>query len=87
MTTNSAPVTACEKESLLQKQLYAGLLEILNERRYYYCLHAMSMNGLSEAGKEATIRWVETLAHEMRFLSEKKLEEQSKAMVWNELKQ
>lgn len=72
---------------ILHKQIYAGLFEIIKDRDlYYHSGVGSSYSHLTERGKEATIKWLNMMAHEMLELEKKELDARAKKLMWEELK-
>jgi hypothetical protein len=72
--------------SLHKKQLYAGLLEIVRDNKYYY-YSPISKNycKLTDEGKNAIIEYMEQMAPYMIEKEQQEFELRAKATVWNEL--
>jgi hypothetical protein len=66
---------------------YGGLLELINNRRYYY--HSSVGAGyshLTEEGKDAVIEFMNLVAWKMREAEEQDLDRRAKAAVIEQLK-
>ena len=73
--------------NLHNKQVYAGLFEIIKDDKYYYNSRINSnYNHLTEAGKEAVIEYVNHMASVMLIKEKEEFEAKAKSMVWEELK-
>ena len=72
---------------VLPNQVYAGLFEILKDKRLY---HHSSVGAdfchLTEEGEKAVVSWVELMGPKMIKLNEAMLDAHAKEMVWKELK-
>jgi hypothetical protein len=72
---------------ILHKQIYAGLLAIVNDKSLYYDSPISKQYGhLTEEGKEAVVRWLELMAPEMHELERTILDARAKQLVIDELK-
>ena len=74
---------------LLEKQLYAGILAVLNDRDAYYQSNIGKKgeyNHFQEGGKEAIIDYIEQLAPLMLKQQNLELDNRAKQLVINELK-
>lgn len=75
--------------NVLEKQVYAGILAVLNDRQSYYQSTVGKKgeyNHFNEGGKEAIMNFVETFAPLMLRQQELELEARSKKLMWEELK-
>lgn len=71
----------------LEKQIYAGLMEILRDKQYYYQSGISSdYNHLTDYGKEAVIEFITIMAPHMIKHEEYELNERSKQLMMNVLK-
>lgn len=72
---------------ILHKQIYAGLFEIIKDKQlYYHSSVGSNYCHLTEAGKEATVKWLNLMAWEMLELEKKELDARAKKLMWEELK-
>jgi len=72
---------------ILHKQIYAGLFEIIKDRDlYYHSGVGRDYSHLTERGKEAAVKWLDMMAHEMLELEKKELDARAKKLMWEELK-
>jgi len=72
---------------ILHKQIYAGLFEIIKDRdMYYHSGVGRDYSHLTERGKEATVKWLNMMAHEMIELEKAELDARAKKLMWEELK-
>ena len=74
----------------LQKQIYAGIMAVLNDNNYYYQStigKKGEYNHFKDGGKEAITNFIEQLAPMMLRQQEAELNERAKKIVWEELKQ
>jgi len=72
---------------ILHKQIYAGLYEIVKDRQcYYHSGVGRDYSHLTEQGKEAVVKWLETMAWDMIKLEEAQLDARAKKLMWDELK-
>lgn len=72
---------------LLHNQVYAGLMEILRNSKYYY--HSSvgeKYSSFTDEGKEAVIKWVTMMAPHMINNEKETLDTLAKQMVFDELK-
>ncbi len=75
--------------NVLHKQLYAGILAVLNDRESYYKSTVGSKgeyNHFHDSGKEAIISFIETFAPLMLKQQNLELDERAKKIMWEELK-
>jgi hypothetical protein len=73
--------------SIHKKQVYAGLLEILQDSKYYYNSSVgASYSHLTEDGKAALLDFIEHSAPRMLKKQKEEFELKAKEMVWDELK-
>lgn len=71
----------------LDKQIYAGLIEILKDKKYYYQSGIVSdYNKLTDEGKEAVLEFVHIMAPHMIKYDNQMLDERSKKMMMDVLK-
>lgn len=73
----------------LDKQIYAGLMEILKDKKYYYqsgIVRASDYNKLTDEGKEAVLEFVHIMAPHMIKYDNQLLDERSKQMMMDVLK-
>lgn len=72
--------------SLHKKQVYAGILEILKDNKYYY-YSTIGDNycHFSEEGKIAIIDYIEQVAPTIIKKEQLEFEQRAKSTVWNEL--
>lgn len=75
------------KKSAIKDLCYGGMLELLNNSRYYY--HS-SVGGayshLTEEGKEAVVEFMNMIAYKMKEAESTDLNERAKQQVIEELK-
>jgi len=72
---------------ILHKQIYAGLMEIIKDERFYYNSPiGKEYSHFREGGKEAALKWVELMAPQMLELEKQQLDARAKQMMWDELK-
>ena len=82
-----ARIKARYMNHILHKQVYAGLFEIIKDKRcYYHSSVGQNYCHLTEEGKEAVVKWLEMTAWEMLRLEEAQLDARAKKMMWDELK-
>lgn len=75
--------------NLLEKQIYAGILAVLNDRSAYYQSTVGSngcYNHLTDSGKEAILSYIEQFAPLMVKKQQLDLDTRAKQLVINELK-
>lgn len=73
--------------SLFKKQVYAGLMEILRDNKYYYNSGLGSRyDHLTDSGVDALKEFINIVAPHMLEAERKNLEELAKKMVVDELK-
>ena len=75
--------------NVLEKQLYAGILAVLNDRESYYQSSIGKKgeyNHFEGQGKEAIINFVEQFAPLMLKQQNEELDARAKKMMWEELK-
>ena len=73
---------------ILHKQIYAGLAEILKDKRlYYHSTAGASYCHLTDEGEKAVLEWMTLMAPKMVELEAKELDARAKALVLAELKQ
>jgi hypothetical protein len=75
--------------NVLQKQLYAGILAVLNDKNSYYQStigKKGEYNHFNDGGKEAIMNFVETFAPLMLKQQNLELDERAKKIMWEELK-
>jgi hypothetical protein len=75
--------------NVLHKQLYAGILAVLNDRNSYYQSSVGKKgeyNHFQNDGKEAIMNFIETFAPLMLKQQNLELDERAKKIVWEELK-
>ena len=70
----------------LNKQIYAGLMEILKDDELFYRSYSLEYSYLTETGKEALIEYIDYMAPIMIKRYEAELDYRAKQMVFNELK-
>jgi hypothetical protein len=72
---------------ILHKQIYAGLFEIIKDKKcYYYSSVGRDYCHLTDEGKVAVAKWLEMMAFEMLELEEQELDARAKKLMWEELK-
>lgn len=75
--------------NVLEKQVYAGILAVLNDKNSYYQSTVGKKgeyNHFKDGGKEAILNFVETFAPLMLKQQELELNERAKNLVIEELK-
>lgn len=75
--------------NVLEKQLYAGILAVLNDKNSYYQSNVGKKgeyNHFHDGGKEAIISYIEQFAPLMLKQQNLELDERAKKLMWNELK-
>lgn len=75
--------------NVLQKQLYAGILAVLNDKESYYQSNIGKKgeyNHFQGDGKEAIVNFVEQFAPLMLKQQNDELDARAKKMMWEELK-
>ena len=75
--------------NVLEKQLYAGILAVLNDKESYYKSSIGKKgeyNRFEDQGKEAIINFVEQFAPLMLKKQNEELDARAKKMMWEELK-
>jgi hypothetical protein len=75
--------------NILHKQLYAGILAVLNDNDSYYQSSVGKKgeyNHFRDGGKEAIINFIETFAPLMLKQQNTELDSRAKKMMWEELK-
>ena len=73
--------------NLHKRQVYAGLMEIINDDKYYY--YSKVGNNychLTDMGKAALVDYMNQVAPTMRKKNEEHLIELAKSIAWDELK-
>jgi hypothetical protein len=70
----------------LEKQVYAGLMETLKDKSFYYQSYSSEYCHLTEEGKEAILEYVTIMAPHMIKREEHELNERSKRLMMEELK-
>lgn len=82
-----ANIKARYMNHILHKQIYAGLFEIIKDRDlYYHSSVGRDYSHLTERGKEALVKWMDTMAFEMLALEKAELDARAKKLMWEELK-
>jgi len=72
---------------ILHKQIYAGIFEILKDKRcYYHSTVGRDYSHLTEEGKEALAKWFNLMAWEMLEVEKAELDARAKKLTWEELK-
>jgi hypothetical protein len=75
--------------NVLHKQLYAGILAVLNDKESYYQSNVGKKgeyNHFNDSGKEAIITYIETFAPLMLKHQNLELDNRAKKLVLEELK-
>ena len=75
--------------NVLEKQLYAGILAVLNDKNSYYQSSVGKKgeyNHFQGNGKEAITEFIETFAPLMLKHQNLELDERAKKLMWEELK-
>jgi hypothetical protein len=75
------------KKSAIKDLCYGGMLELLNNRNYYY--HSTVGAGyshLTEEGKEAVIEFMNMIAYKMKEAEDHDLNDRAKQQVLDQLK-
>jgi hypothetical protein len=70
----------------LDKQVHAGLMEILRDNSFYYQSYASKYCHITEEGKEAILEYITIMAPHMLKREEHELNERSKRLMMDELK-
>ena len=71
---------------LLKRQVYAGLMEIIKDKQYYYRSGVDSnFNRLTDEGREAVAKYLAIMAPHMIRELEQELDQRAKQMVLKEL--
>ena len=71
----------------LDKQVYAGLMEIIKDKKYYYQSGIISdYNKLTDEGKEAVLEFISIMAPYMIKYDNQMLDERSKQIMMDVLK-
>ena len=74
-------------DELFSKQVYQGMLVILNDEKYYYkSIVNPSYNHFTDKGKEAMLDYINDMATPMLAREEKDFKDKVKKEVWRELK-
>jgi hypothetical protein len=73
-------------KSPFEKQVYAGIMEILRDDHFYYQGYSKDYNHLTENGKEAILEYITMMAPHMLKREENALDYRAKEMVIKELK-
>lgn len=82
-----ARIKARYMNHILHKQIYAGLNEIIKDKKcYYYSSVGKGYSHLTEEGKVAVVKWLEIMAWEMIELDKQELDARAKKLMWEELK-
>lgn len=72
----------------LSAQVHAGLMVILRDNKYYYqSAISDSYNKLTDEGKEAMLEFITIMAPHMIVQENKELDERSKKIMMNVLKE
>ena len=82
-------IRAYYMSSMLEKQIYAGIMAVLNDRNAYYQSGVGSngaYNHLTDSGKEAILTYIEQFAPLMVKKQQLELDARAKQLVINELK-
>lgn len=75
------------KKSAIKDLCYGGMLELLNNRNYYYHSSVGSAySHLTEEGKEAVIEFMNLVAFKMKQAEDDDLNERAKQQVIDQLK-
>ena len=73
--------------NILEKQLYAGILAVLNDKDSYYISSVSSHHSKFEnKGEQAVIDFVKQFAPLMLKKQNEELDERAKKLMWDELK-
>jgi hypothetical protein len=75
------------KRSAIKDFCYGGMLELLNNRNYYY--HSSVGAGyshLTEEGKEAVVEFMNMIAYKMKQAEDQDLDSRAKQQVIDQLK-
>ena len=73
--------------NLHKRQVYAGLIEILKDSKYYYNSRVgAEYNKFTEDGVKAVIEYLSEVAPHMLRKDKEAIEALAKQMVWDELK-
>ena len=72
---------------VFQKQVYAGLFEIVKDKKLYYQSGIdTKYNKFTEEGEKAVLEYLKMMAPHMLEREETNLRQLSKDLVWGELK-
>ena len=75
------------KKSAIKDLTYGGLLELLNNRNYYYrSTSGIQYSHLTEDGKEAVVSFMEVISYKMLEAEDADLNARAKKAVLEELK-
>ena len=73
--------------NILEKQLYAGILAVLNDKDSYYISSVSSHHSKFEnKGEQAVIDFVKQFAPLMLKKQNEELDERAKKLMWDDLK-
>ena len=75
--------------NILEKQLYAGILAVLNDKSYYYQSSIGKRgeyNQLKDSGREAIMVFIDQFAPLMIQQQNNELDARAKKIMWDELK-
>jgi hypothetical protein len=70
----------------LDKQVYAGLMEIIKDKQYYYQSSVRDYNKFTDEGKEAIVEFMYIMAPFMIEREDQILDQRSKQIMMNVLK-
>jgi hypothetical protein len=74
---------------LIEKQLYLGIVAVLQDQKIYYESRVCdkgSYNHFREGGKDALLLYIETMAPLILKNEREKLDKRAKQLMWEELK-
>jgi hypothetical protein len=75
--------------NLIEKQLYMGIVAVLNDDNLYYKSSVGKKgeyNHWREGGQEALLQYIETVAPLILKNEREKLDKRAKELMWDELK-
>lgn len=82
-----ARIRANYMSDVLYKQVYAGILAVINDKDCYYTSSVgYHHNKLTSEGEEAIVAFVKQFAPLMLAQQNKELDARAKKMMWEELK-
>ena len=73
--------------NLYKRQVYAGIMEILRDNKYYYnSMMGYNYNHLTDAGRQELAKFIEIVAPEMLRLETEELDTRARDLVAKALK-